>query len=688
MKRESLNHLFKLKVGLFLMLLLACNSNEEAQNIASFESFDKQYVPYNLSIKLELEERIKQVKKSMKTTRQSSPKHEYQQRVLETLKHRREGGDYFAFKKMKDIELDLKWENGLSEPDIGDPRAKKGGVISTYINSFPSTLRPFGPNSNHSLRGKVYDEIQLGLVSVHPKTSKPIPALAKEWAVSKDGRTVYYRLDPDATYSDGSKVKAKDFMVAVWVRSSDYAKAPFYQNWFRKEISQISIYDEQTLSVTLSEAKVREFMPWKASLSPEPEAFYRQYGPDYVGRYQWKFVPTTGAYQIKQGDLVKGRSITQTRVKNWWAANKKYYRYRFNPDRIVYRVIREPSKAFSLFRIGEIDFFNLGSADYWYEKTEIPEVFNGYIEKATFYPNYPKIPRGIYLNVAKPKLANKQLRLGILHALNWQKVMDFIQRGDARRIQQFADGFDKFTDPNIKARPFDLSQAKSLFIQAGFSKLGEDGILRNSKGERLEISLSYTNHPKLNQVMALLKEEAVLAGLDLILEALEGTVFYKKVMQKQHELAYWGWGVSPPTPVFRQFFHSENAYDERKNLKAFTNNINSYVDSKMDFLADYVRDARTLEELRKWVLEAQYHIYEAAIYSPSYELEAFRLGFWRWVRWPDTAETRFCPPIVRSPYEAHVLWIDQAEKQKILENKKSGVVMKEEVKVYDAYRQK
>ena len=37
------------------------------------------------------------------------------------------------------------------------------------------------------------------------------PGLAKEWAVDKSNNTAYFRLDPEAKYSDGNPVKATDY---------------------------------------------------------------------------------------------------------------------------------------------------------------------------------------------------------------------------------------------------------------------------------------------------------------------------------------------------------------------------------------------------------------------------------------------------------------------------------------------
>ena len=51
-------------------------------------------------------------------------------------------------------------------------------------------------------------------------------------------------------------------------------------------------------------------------------------------------------------------------------------------------------------------------------------MFNGYIEKATFYNEYPAVSRGMYFNLSRPPLDNLDVRIGLQHASNWQKVID------------------------------------------------------------------------------------------------------------------------------------------------------------------------------------------------------------------------------------------------------------------------
>ena len=593
-------------------------------------------------------------------------------------------GDYFADKTPEDIPEGLVWEDGMDEPEIGDPRAVKGGVFRTWMPQFPATVRPFGKESNNSFRGYLYDELEIGLVGMHPLTGKIIPGVAKRWAVSADKRTVYYELDEDARYNDGVKIKARDFQVSAYLRVSDHVTAPYAKQYYREQFAQIAVYSDSLLSVTLREGK--PLTPLFASMSPSNPEFYDEYGADYEDRYQWRVPRHTGAYYVKEGDINKGVSIKLTRAKDWWAKDKKYYRYRFNPDHIVYTVIRDENKAFELFRAGQLEAFFLTRPDYWYEKSEIPQVFDGYIERYKFYTQYPRVPRGIYMNVSRPKLDDRNIRLGLQHALNWRMVIDVMFRGDFSRLQGFSQGFGEYTNPAIKARPYSVTKAREYFKQAGYSEEGSDGILRKPSGEKLSVVLSFGNSPTASKLCSLLKEEAKKAGVDLVLDGQENTVFYKTVMKKEHDMAFWGWGSRPPFPSYYQFFYSKNAFDEKGKPKPQTNNINSYANEQMDVYAKAVRNAKTLEEIKENAWAAQQLVHDEGFFSPGYSTDYVRLGTWRWVRWPETEDTPFNVPVVREPFESYVLWIDQEVKVGTEKAMRSGEVFAEVYQVIDVFK--
>jgi len=684
-----------LGVALICLGFTACRSDESLNKRTS--NFEEFIARYNTYIKGWLEEQAQITSQEVAETveqletAEGEAREELErtvsnlEREQEKWEYRQSLEEYFRFKEPNEIPDDLVWEDGSEHEEIGDSRAEKGGTFTREIPSFPPTIRLFGDNSNNGFRSYIYDDILMVLVDYHPKSMEMIPGIAKRWAVSEDGRTVYYEIHEDACYSDGVPIRAKDFMFGAYVRISDDIVEPFFKQVYREAVAGMTTYGDKLLAIHIPEAQV--YAPAGiGSLRPAPPHFYEEYGPDFAERYQWKFPPTTGAYEVREDDIVKGVSITQTRVKDWWAKDLKYYRYRYNVDRIRNIVVRDDSKAFELFRAGEIDSFYLSLPKYWYEKTEIDPVFDGYIERYTFYNQYPDIPRGLWLNVTKPLLDEKQIRIGIQHAMNWQKVIDVMFRGDFQRLNSFQEGFGPFSDPTIKARPYSISAARAAFREAGFTETARDGILRRPDGTRLSVALSYSAHPELDTMFSILKEEAKACGFDLRMDSNESVVSYKKMMQKQHEMAYAAWGVNPPSPDYYQYLHSSNARDARGNIKPQTNNLFVWSRQDTDTLCEKARNARTEEELIDANLKLQNIVHDEAIFVPAYTVDFKRMGSWRWVCWPDSETTRFSPPVIYEPLEEHVHWIDQKKKKETLAAMKAGKVFPEVNRVFDDYR--
>jgi microcin C transport system substrate-binding protein len=339
-----------------------------------------------------------------------------------------------------------------------------------------------------------------------------------------------------------------------------------------------------------------------------------------------------------------------------------------------------------MFRAGELDTYLLTRPELWYEKSEMEPVYNGYIDRVTFYNRYPKVPRGIYINVSKPPLDNRDVRIGIHHAMNWQKVIDVMFRGDYQRLNAFQEGFGPFSDPSIKARPYSIDLARKAFRDAGYTGEDRDGYLSKPDGTRLTVSVTYPAMPLLDRMLAILREDAKACGMELRLDGLEFTVAYKKEMQKQHEMAFSSWLVTPPLPDYYQYLHSTTARDEKGNLKPQTNNLFVWSRPDTDVLSEKVRTGATVEEVKEAAWKLQNIMHDEAIFAPGYSVDFVRVGSWRWVKWPDSENTRFCPPVVFDPYEVFVFWVDEDIKAETQAARRAGKAFPESTKIADAYR--
>ncbi len=592
---------------------------------------------------------------------------------------------FYRFQTPADLPADLKWEDGSEQEEFGSPDAKKGGTYHASIPDYPRTLRPIGQDANEAMREYVQDYFYLQLLNRHPNTLQPFPACAMQWARGADKKTFYFKLDPDARFSDGEPVRADNFLFTFFFMRSNYHKDVWYQEQYFKRYENLTKYDDLTIAITMADAKP-DAIEHAGSVQPTPLGFFKTLGDDYLQAYNWKFQPTTGAYEIKESGLKKGQSVTLTKVKNWWAKDKKFYRQLFNPDRIELDVIRDPNKVVEVFRNGEIDAFRLNVPELWYKKfpDNDPLVENGYIEKVTFYNQAPVPTYGFYVNSSRPLLNNRDIREGLQHACNWDLVIKQVFYGDYERMNIAQEGFGQFTDTSIKAREFDPAKAAEYFAKAGFTTRGSDGTFQDAQGQRLAFTIT-NSYKRLESALVVIQQEAKKAGVDLSIETPEPTAAWKKFNERNHDLAFSAFNVSVEMyPRFWEEWHGSNAYEKDGKIKTDTNNFTMTADKEMDAWIDRYDKSSDVAEMKElaWKIETKLH--ESAAFIPAFKMPWYRVGHWRWLKFPDHFDVRTS----RDFEETWTFWIDEDERKATAAAMKSGKSLGKSVKVFEQWHQK
>jgi microcin C transport system substrate-binding protein len=591
--------------------------------------------------------------------------------------------DFFVFKTIADLPADLQWTDNGDLPEIGSPNAKKGGTAHSFIDDFPRTLRIVGPDSNGSFRNYLLDDVIMNLAHRHPNTFQYMPGTAEKWAVDAPNKTVYVKIDPKATWSDGVPLTSDDFFFMFFFYQSAHIQAPWYNNWYGEKYTRITKYDDKTFSVTVPEAKP-DMDGRVLELNGTPAHFYKELGTDFLQRYQWRFQPTTGAYVVRDEDVVKGRSIALTRHKDWWAKDKKQWRYRYNPDRIEFAIIRDTAKAFEEFKKGTLDGFGMNLAEYHYNK--LPDdhelVKSGWVHKNTFYNDTARPTYGLWINRAQPVLDNRDVRVGIQHAMNWTLVLEKYFRGDYSRMRTTADGFREYTHPTLKARDFDVNLALEAFAKAGFTQRDRDGILMNASGQRLSFSVT-TGYEHFKDMLAIMQQEARKAGLEIKLDILDSTAAWKKAQEKNHEIVFSAFGVFPELyPRYWESWHSVNAFDENKKPKTQTNNLTATAIPELDKLIDAYDKSDDAAAMVKMAHQMEEMIHEDAAFVPGFVQPFYRTATWRWVHYPEDFNVK----ISDSPGQYFLSWIDDKEREETLAARKAGTTFPPMVKTYDQYK--
>jgi len=621
----------------------------------------------------------------------------------EELDRRRAAGEFpkfFRHASPVDIPADLVWEDGSDLPEFASPEAVKGGTFYFFIDDFPRTLRTIGPDSNGSFRPYILDDTVMYFGRRHPNDTsigphgfRYYPGIAAAWAVDREGKQVFARIDPDARWSDGEPITVDDVFFMFFLYQSPYVRAPWYNNFYTRNYTHVTRYDDHSFALGMPEMKP-DIVSRLLELEPMPEHFFKELGDDFPERYQWRFKPTSGPYVVRDEDIKKGVSIALTRNKDWWAKDKKFWRYRFNFDRIHLTVIRDTAKAFEAFKKGELDRFGITLPDYWYEKLpdDDPLVRDGYIAKSVFYNQIPRPTYGLWMNEARPLLDNRDVRVGIQYATNWALVIREYFRGDYVRMRTTADGYGEFTDPGIRPREYSVEKALDAFAKAGFTRRGDDGILVDDAGQRLSFTLT-TGYENLRDVLTILREQAAKAGLEFRLEVLDGTAAWKKMQEKQHDIALTAFAVSPEMyPRYWETYHSVNAWDraflpdgtpnpERKP-KTQTNNLQSIAIPELDARIEAYRASEDVDEMKRLAFEMEQILYDDASFSPGFVMPFYRTGYWRWLRWPADFNVKLSSTVD----EYFLAWIDQDLKKEVQEARKAGRTYPARIEVYDQYR--
>ena len=143
----------------------------------------------------------------------------------------------------------LVWLTNDADPVFASPDAKRGGTFRNYIQGFPLTLRLYGPDSNSDDFVQFKRAGFFSLLDLHPNTLNWLPSLATHWAFGADGKTVYYKLNPNARWSDGTPIVADDYLFNRDLQISEHTVYPYGQNYFTTIIIAVRKHDDHTISV-------------------------------------------------------------------------------------------------------------------------------------------------------------------------------------------------------------------------------------------------------------------------------------------------------------------------------------------------------------------------------------------------------------------------------------------------------
>jgi microcin C transport system substrate-binding protein len=577
------------------------------------------------------------------------------------------------------LPAEIQWETNNNDPPIGAPEALRGGTFNYSIDSYPLTLRLVGPNSNDAFASwnRLFT-MNFGLVQRHPVTDRFIPMMATHWSVQKDQRTIYFKLERDARFSDGHPVTARDYVFTWQMMQSEHIVDPFYNNYAKQYYASVDRIDDYTLRIVGTRPSWRPLSDY-AGLWPTP-AHATVLDADWVKRATNQAQVAPGPYVVSA--VSRGESVTFERVPNWWGDRKRYFQGMYNFDRIHLRVI-PAERNLDYLRRGELDMIQELTARKWNEDYNFPAVTNGWLRRARVMVDTPSGVSGLHMNLEAPIFRNKDFRKAMQHLFNFDRLNRNLMFGEYFRQVSFFEG-SEYANPALKSYAFDPAKARDLLARAGYrrpSEIGEqtlpgrlwnvlrglvltrsdtDDVLVNERGEKASFTLIYGSKG-LERHLTVMQQEFRRAGVDIRLRLLEPGTAFERGLERKYEMTHTN-RTSGFYPGPKQYLHTD--------FKRATNNndIWGFGTPEVDELIRIYEEDMDFDRRLKAMHRIDEIVHDEAFYIPFWSAPYLRVVHWDYVRFPEF----YLPRRTEQLNDYLVYWIDPKRKEALAEAMRAG----------------
>ena len=460
--------------------------------------------------------------------------------------------------------------------DTAGPSADAGVPVygDTLVEASIGDISGLIPNitsdsSSHEIGGLIYSNLV--------RTNKDLEVegeLAERWDVSKDELTITFYLRKGVKWHDGEEVTAED--VDFTYRYMIDPKTPTaYAESFR-QVRKAEVVDRYTYRVTYDKPYAPGLLSWGIWILPRHilEPAWKA-GVDLRTTQQNRRPVGSGAYRFVEW---------KTGEKVVLESNHDYFEGRPYINRVVYRIIPDPSTIFLELKAKDIDMAGLTPIQFR-RQTEYPafqKAFHRYQYLANAYTY-------LGFNLRDPRFQDKRVRQAIAHAIDKQEIIDGVLLGLGRQaVGPYKPGT-WWYKADVKTFPFDPERAKALLAEVGW-KPGSDGILEKD-GKPFSFTIR-TNQGNLvrQQTAEIIQRRLKAIGIDVKIHVVEWAAFLNTFIRKRDfEAIILGWGLGTDPDQYEIWHSSKTGSEELNHI--------SYKNPKVDDLLEAGR--RTFDQAKR-----------------------------------------------------------------------------------------
>ena len=425
------------------------------------------------------------------------------------------------FSKLTHICIFLFMVCGCTKMPSADP-----SIFRMTIKNEPPTLD--GSLATDSVSFTILTNLMEGLTQYDAELN-PIPAIAKRWEYSNEGRTITFYLRDDVFWSDGKSVTASDFEYS-WKRllapetAAQYAYFLFdiknafeYNSGKLENSSQVGV---RALASDILEVTLKKPVVYFPSITtfmvtfPLRQDIIEKYGDNWTEPGK---IVTNGPYLLEKWEH---------EYKLILKANPQHYEGKPKINEVQIFVIQEPTTALTLYETGELDYI------------ELPPIAIPHYKNSPEYRNKPQL-RGYYygFNITKPPFDNILVRRALAHSINRSLIPKILKGGELAASSWIPKGMFGYNE-DIGSK-FNPQKARSLLANAGYPD-----------GKNFPKVTAVFNTGDVNRLVGEYLQEQWKKHLNIEIkfESQEWKVFLSRLDLDPPQIFRLGWGADFPDP--------------------------------------------------------------------------------------------------------------------------------------------
>lgn len=526
-----------------------------------------------------------------------------------------------------------------------EKRDLKENVAVVHISANPTGLHI--TNDISGFRAFLFEYLHKPIIRTDIRKLEVVPVLCTTHPeVDESGTRLTYTLREDVRWDNGEKLSVDDVIFSIKVILSPLTHNPQIKSNFSmviKAVEKVPGQVQQFVLVTqapsrgskeiLTEAYLMQQRFWDPERVLDQLSFEDCFNPDFKASAElqkWyeafnapekskdpKFITGLGPYQLKE--WVDDSYLILERKKNWWGDSDTMALLQNNPDKIIFRIIKDESATYYALRNQNIDAINRVGLTKLI-KLQKHAYFNrnyysSFVDQYAYnYLGMNMKPDGL---MHKPFFTDKKVRKAMAMLTPAQDIIDVMYKGKAVRQVAFVSPLKKEYNHEIPLPEFSPEKASALLDEAGWKDSDGDNIRdKVIGGEKVKFSfkLNYMSDAAPAREIALLVSESMYkAGVEAIPNPLEFSLFYEKAYTHDFDMMMGAWMGSALYEDPSQLWHSTQWANYGANFCGFGN---AYSDSLIEICNREMNDSlymKTVKLLQETIADEQPYVF---LFSP------------------------------------------------------------------------